>query len=126
MVFIAGAHGLEVNVTVAGRPLREFEDEKEPWEQFKKSKYVEAPSGAEFEIEYSFDDPPRFQVAAEIDLDGVHIEYTDFQQFREHNIEMFAVSCGQYYENGRCYNQKFKFSELRISKKRKEKQTILR
>jgi hypothetical protein len=114
MAFAPDLRGLQVTVTVAGEALREFEHDTARHEN-KISKYIEAPSGAEFEIAtlYTppFDSPFKIHLDIMLDNDYVQAPFV-------HRNDKDGYRCGQAASmiEGLSQIQNFQFAELKTGK----------
>lgn len=124
MAISADNPGFEVTIEVEGTALREFDHEPststtdQPVDQFANAitKYLEAPSGSEFVIRYTYKPPfnPTFLVHAEVTLDGQLMLAPDNTiDFKDGN-ESWTCSSTTYTVDNQAFAQKFRFAELDI------------
>jgi hypothetical protein len=110
--------GLKVEIVVNGQPLPEYDDETNTPDSNVVTKYVEAESGAEFSINYSFDKtfPTSHDVNVRCSLDG--------RQVRKPRVGRTKLLCergqkitGLRVQEGKSWGlKKFRFSDLVVGK----------
>jgi hypothetical protein len=116
MAIIPGLPGLKFDVVVRGVPLEEHTDTEEEHPPGTIAKYIEAKSGAEFEIRYTVTQPfPSHDILFEYYLDGKYTRGSfafkkDFSGYRNsHTIAGVNTVKGDVW-----FLQRFCFSELNI------------
>jgi hypothetical protein len=116
MAKLTGVPGLEAEVVVDGKPLREYND-SDPSPPKTVSKYVEVTSGAEFEIRYRFRAPfPRNRtVSMKVTVDGREMDEPLIPP-RDLFDKKGHTSAGPISTNGEQFSvQRFCFSDLETS-----------
>lgn len=125
MAISAGIPGLEVTIEVAGKILKEFDFETPTSSVTTPSpdpptntttKHLEAPSGTEFSIRYTFNEPftPTFPIHMDVTLDGQIILEPHADIDPKDGRESWVCSSTAYTVDEQAYTQNFRFSELTI------------
>jgi hypothetical protein len=118
MAILAEVPGLRVEVFVNGKALQEYDDdETAPPKTI--TKYIEAVTGQNFEIRYSFIKPfpTRHSVKVKIELDGKVMEGVVFSK-RKILVATDRTSKGAYSSvDGKAFISKYRFSEIAIGRR---------
>jgi hypothetical protein len=108
--------GIQVEVLVEGEPLKEYDDEDEEVTTDKVTKFIEAKSGSEFKIRWTFTPPfPGDSVCFYIYMDGTYVcgAYAQQPDFLGptyiNSVSGIDSSKGQNW-----FHEKFCFSEITI------------
>ncbi|KAF2035317.1 hypothetical protein EK21DRAFT_54266 [Setomelanomma holmii] len=117
---ISGDHpGLLVEIIVDGRPLQEYEDEDAPPNTI--TKYVEASSGKEFAMKFTFSPPlpTQYGVEARVNIDGASIRVVSYAPDELYKPGGHTKSGVSYQENGQWFRQNYCFTALNIGEIRR-------
>jgi len=131
MAIASALPGLEVTIEVAGEPLAEFDytpadalqDVTAPQTA---SKYIEASSGAEFEIRTLYRQPynPTSLVQVDIMLDDTYVLVPFEEPGRKDGCEGYKYAKATFITDGVSSTQKFRFSTL-VAGKSHEKNYLM-
>jgi hypothetical protein len=122
MAIAPGLPGLQVTIAVAGEALQEYDydstDTGNAQPQDTIRKYIEAPSGAEFEIRTLYVAPfePPLPVHVDIMLDGDYTQapYVDWGGKDEREGYCYGQAASMH--EGQSHTQNFQFAELNTGK----------
>lgn len=108
--------GLEVEVTVDGKPLEEYVSSDETDDPKTITRYIEAVSGTEFALKLAFGDkfPTKHDVGFEIEIVGNAVRSSCRRKDSLPKVEVIKGT--NYLIESQWFLQHFAFSELRISK----------
>jgi hypothetical protein len=111
--------GLDVRIHVNGSPLVEYDDDDSEPAPKKVTKYIEAISGARFDVQYEFKESFRAKdgIVAEVYVDGKWMTGSVFKAcdvYGRHAISSRKERVGNEY-----YERPFTFSQLSIGRGRK-------
>lgn len=130
MAILPSEPGLEVTIQANGGNLPEFDvddallhesdrDEDDTPPEKKLKRYVEAPLGSTFSIQFtldhSFSTRPDVSIAVALDEKDVHVPHYSVSIDEETHKEIWVVKGNQSVQNGRNYIQLLQFSELATS-----------
>jgi hypothetical protein len=130
MAILPSEPGLEVTIQANGGNLPEFDvddallhesdrDEDDTPPDKKLKRYIEAPLGSKFSIQFtldgSFSTRPDVSIAAALDEKDIHVPYCSVSIDDDTHKEIWVVNGNQSAQNGRNYIQLLQFSELATS-----------
>ncbi|KAF2004868.1 hypothetical protein P154DRAFT_518926 [Amniculicola lignicola CBS 123094] len=118
MAIIPDQPSLQVEVLVNGTPLQEYDDDEVEASPTSVTKYIEAKSGAEFAIRWTFTPPfPKNTVMLDIFLDGKWMRGVFANQKNFHGIAPYSyMITGAVHEVGKgWFERKFCFSKLTVT-----------
>jgi hypothetical protein len=110
--------GLKVEIVVDGQPLPEYDDETNTAGSNVVTKYVEAESGAEFSVNFSFNEtfPTSHDVGVDCSLDGRQVCSSYVRRAKllsEHGHKILGLQV----QEGKSWGLKrFRFSDLVVGK----------
>jgi hypothetical protein len=118
MAIAPGLPGLQVTVAVAGEALPEYDYDNDEGDHVERrnatSKYLEAPSGAEFEITTLYTAPyPPLPIHVDIMLDGDYIQAPWEEWYHKDGCEGYKYGQAASMIEGQSYTQSFQFAELK-------------
>ncbi|KAF2651346.1 hypothetical protein K491DRAFT_98202 [Lophiostoma macrostomum CBS 122681] len=124
MAVLDAVPGLKVQVFVNGLPLLEYEDDEDVEQNRERddvvTKYVEATSGANFEIRYTLGtdiwtvDSPGHDVQSSLVMDGKRVEKICYSYSPHRASAISKLSGVLSYRHGQWTIQRFRFSALNI------------
>jgi hypothetical protein len=117
MAVLDGVPGLEVTVLANGAPLEEYIDADEETSRYKAVQYVEAVSGAEFQVKHCISSAFKVKgsnrgVKIELHLDGKYVGSHILLRNRIHSEHIFKGV--QEKVDNQCIVRRMCFSELEI------------
>ncbi|KAH7094843.1 hypothetical protein FB567DRAFT_586195 [Paraphoma chrysanthemicola] len=106
---------LQVEVTVDGKPLKEYVNPDETDDPDTITRYIEAVSGAEFALSLAFGDkfPTKHDIGFEIEIDGNEVESS--YSAKESLPKVAVIKGAESLVKSKWVLQHFAFSELRIT-----------
>lgn len=117
MAILPDQPGLKVEIYVNGSPLKEYDDDGD-LKPKTVTKYIEAVSGAQFKIKYSFHEPfpSKHDITAKVWVDGKVLNNTLIHKRDIFHKSGYTCSGARSYLGGKCFSSAFKFAELEIGK----------
>lgn len=119
MAILSGVRGLNVQIRVNGRALKEYDGDEENRDPKTVTKYIEATSGAQFDVHFTFG--KRFphkqhSIVYEVALDGITASrrVVDGSDIRSHRPYCTSSDGVHTLCEGCWTKQKFSFSQLAI------------
>jgi hypothetical protein len=119
MVVHSDYPNIKVHVTVNGTPLQEYDDDEEESDTLDTiTKYIEAVSDAEFQIEYEITPPwPLHKTLFKFYVDRYYTSGTFISEYQYQGAITKRVEKGaRSRKNGQVFLQKFQFAKLSIGK----------